>query len=391
MKFQIKKNITDILFVILIIGILLLPMFFLNKNEISKFENRQLATLPAIKTKDNKINFNFGKDFEEYFKDRFFLRNQFIQFYCNVKYYLSITIYQYENKFYNKKTNLMIGKIYNWIPSLNDKEKEATIANLSKLKTFCNNNNIKLYILIPPGRILANKSDYYPTLINDKSYIGITNIANWIEETLDIKVIYPYKQLADGVKYGDEPLFFKTDTHWTDTGAYIAYLALMKEIKRNFPNVKITNLKDFRTIKLNLVRVCPVYGFFEGNYYKAMHINDKKILDTEYTYFRPAGKVIEEHKTYSGKSYIKNFYINEDNKSAPNIFLYGDSTSLNLLPSFASSFYKTNSIFIWVNEDKELEENINIKQFEDDIIKSGADILVICFLNTTRLRYLYKD
>ena len=391
MKFQTKKNITDILFVILIIEILLVPMFYLKKDEISTYENKKLAKFPLIRNENNKINFNFGKEFEEYFKDRFFLRNQFIQFYCDVKYHLSIICYQFNNTFYNKKANIITLMTYKGIPQLSNKDKESITANLSKLKKFCDNNNIKLYILIPPNRILVNKSDIYPALIYNKENVEITKTAEWIEETLDINVIYPYEELYNGVKTGSEPLYFRTDTHWTDSGAYIAYLSLMKIIKKDFKNVKITNLNDFKISKSNLVRVCPVYGYFEGSHYKAMHINDKKILDTQYTYLEPAGKVIEKHQKRYEKSYIKNFYINEDKKSAPNIFLYGDSSSLNLLPSLASSFHKTYSIFTWVNEDSELADNINIKRFENDIIKSEAYILVICFFEIDRFKYLYKD
>ena len=78
-----KAKGSDILFIIAVIITLLIPILLLNTKENAKdlSENRMLSSYKSAYTTDPsfKINLNFMKDFENYFNDRFGLRNQFIK------------------------------------------------------------------------------------------------------------------------------------------------------------------------------------------------------------------------------------------------------------------------------------------------------------------------
>lgn len=81
-RFKIIENNSriDIVFVVCVIAFMFVPVLHINRDEISVQENRTLAKyVPLIDDDSGAINYNFGKDFESWFNDRFFGRKQFIK------------------------------------------------------------------------------------------------------------------------------------------------------------------------------------------------------------------------------------------------------------------------------------------------------------------------
>lgn len=81
-RFKIVENNSriDIVFVVCVIAFMFVPVLHINRDEISVQENRTLAKyVPLIDDDSGAINYNFGKDFESWFNDRFFGRKQFIK------------------------------------------------------------------------------------------------------------------------------------------------------------------------------------------------------------------------------------------------------------------------------------------------------------------------
>lgn len=78
-----KAKSSDIIFIIAVIITLLIPVLLLNTKENAKdlSENRMLSSYKSAYTTEPsiKINLNYMKDFENYFNDRFGLRNQLIK------------------------------------------------------------------------------------------------------------------------------------------------------------------------------------------------------------------------------------------------------------------------------------------------------------------------
>lgn len=81
-RFKIVENNSriDIVFAVCVIAFMFVPVLHINRDEISVQENRTLAKyVPLIDDDSGAINYNFGKDFESWFNDRFFGRKQFIK------------------------------------------------------------------------------------------------------------------------------------------------------------------------------------------------------------------------------------------------------------------------------------------------------------------------
>ena len=339
-----------------------------------------LAKQPTLITKIGEINYNYGKDFNNWFNDRFNFRSNFISIDSNNRYKLASKRF-IKNEYYIDKKDLSMGKFYiSKIKPYSTEEINITLRNVSRLQEFCKARNIRLYILIAP---LKYNFTYSKTMQNYNIYSEYKNDLNLkqsIESKLGVPVIYPYEEISKLPKWN---AYFKTDHHWTDEGAYVAYLQLMHRIKKDFPNIYINKPEDFDYTYSKKVRVKPEY-YDNGGTYNAIGIKDKYLLKKKYKYFKhkQSNLLKKEYFQYKNRGEIRNYEIP---KKAPKLVLYGDSYTFNLLQSIVYSFSKTKNIFIPFGSAKYEMSNL-----ESIIENFKPDLLVLCFCNSRTLLYLYE-
>ena len=233
------KSRIDIIFLTIFFVFLFIPMSNINQDERSIQENRMLAKWQPL-VKDNKINFNFGKDFEAWFNDRFNFRQIFVNIYNSIFFKQILA-----NGIIDKKTGFTY---FNGLFRHSTiKQIKGNIQYLYDFDDFCKKHNIKLYTLIVPS-----KADIHETRLAIKRF-SLKDEKRKHKEFMDyvqevqtenkIKIVYPYNAMKK--VSSDKLLYFKTEHHWTDDGAFIGYKELMKEIKKDFPDVKILSTGDF--------------------------------------------------------------------------------------------------------------------------------------------------
>ncbi len=224
----------ELIYIIVFFIILIIPLTsMLTGIEASNHENRRLSVMPDILV-NNRINTGFPLEFETYFSENFGLRPLFISAYGALNYYLlnhsvndqvikgkegqlffSKTLPDYTGE--NAMTPFEIDKLYKVI--------EIQKQWLEHLGTE--------FIFMP----VPNKNTVYPQYMparykksQDKHNI---NLLNDLFENSDIK----YVNLTELFSGWDECLYQKTDTHWNDYGATIAYnemIRLFKGVANNY-------------------------------------------------------------------------------------------------------------------------------------------------------------
>ena len=133
---------------------LLIPASYISNAEKSKTENRYLAKQPQFFTKRHKINLNYGKEFNDWFNDRFTLRDKLIKVNALISYYLGGEIYKNNKITFYKKYNFMdSGTAFGSGMEITPEILETYYENVSKFQKYCDDNNIKLYILVVPRQI----------------------------------------------------------------------------------------------------------------------------------------------------------------------------------------------------------------------------------------------
>lgn len=357
-----KISIPDIVFVITILVLMIIPNTKFDKADYDFIEKRPLAAFPKL-IKDGVINKEFGKQFESFYNDRFRKReicinkNILIKSFINQRMENDIAMtgkhgwvfYKGDNSIANYQNKVLFS----------DFELLKIKHNLEVLNRWCNKNGIKLIVIIPPdkNRIYG---EYYPKNIrkvNPKSRVEL--LREFLDENSNIKIIYPIEQMYERKKMDEEPLYYHTDTHWTQTGSYIAYNEIFKQIIQMYPYVQQPDYKKLHTERKTYSGDC----------------------------------VINPKKKESGFSYlfydepVGNYNITKYNLK---IGVVGDSFSNDLLNWLNRSF---NTQKYQYNETVELYNKFSMKMWEGRILSYNPDVLIIEFVEryADKLLDLYKE
>jgi hypothetical protein len=115
--------------------------------------------------------------------------------------------------------------------------------NLDYLNKKLNSQGITLLVVIPP-----NKSTVYPQympeqipVIGEKSRLD--QFLEYMRKNNDTFVVDLRPTLLDASKTQD--VYYKTDTHWNDVGAYYGYVETVGALKTNYPLLTPHSISDF--------------------------------------------------------------------------------------------------------------------------------------------------
>lgn len=219
----------------------------------------------------------------------------------------------------------------------------------ARLKTIqsLTGKDTKLIYILAPNPVNVYYDEMYPYLETDTraptASMQFASYMNGAGKHDDIIV----PELIDVFElHKDEPIYFRTDTHWSELGAYYAYVEMMKYIRKDFPNATSHPLSDFNVIdtdcsagdlsgmlKAGGMRECTpmLHAKFEqtGQFYNAK---------------RDAGDIVCNIPvgTYPKISTV-------DDPSLPTGYLIGDSYGAFFLP-FAGMGFRTltvNDAILW--------------------------------------------
>jgi len=228
LKLKPKKNtLNDTLMIALFFSlIILMPLFtlFMHQDDYSKSEKRFLSSFPDI-TLQTLIQGKFGSEFENYLCDHFAFRN----FSLGVNAYYNLLIGRNgSNDIYKCKDGYLIEKQEKNVSALIQK-------NVKYINDFAKNNDYKMDMILVPstGYILQDKLPYASLKYEDE------------EAMMDLKAnLNPNINFIDisqaFLNNDDKQLYYKTDHHFTSTGAYIAYTEYCKA-----KSITPTDINDF--------------------------------------------------------------------------------------------------------------------------------------------------
>ena len=361
-KFVKKVSLPDAIFVTAILIIITIPNIMLNKKQYELVEKRPLAKMPKLIV-NGKINKELGKQFENFYNDNFWQRNTCIDKNLAIKGFINGRMEGYleiegQNGCLFYKGDDSVSNYKNKV-LFSDMELLRIKHNLDILNVWCNKNGIKLIVVIPPDKNRVY-GEYFPKHIkkvNPKSRVEL--LREFLDENSNIKIIYPIEQMYERKKMDEEPLYYHTDTHWTQTGSYIAYNEIFKQIAREHPYLQNVDCNKLRTERKNYSGDCT--------------INPKK-KKSDFTYLFYDEPVLK----YTIKKY--------DLKIA----IIGDSFSGELSRWLGKSFDISYNQY---NKTVELFNKFSMEMWEDRILAYNPDVLVVEIVEryADKLLDLYKE
>ena len=239
-----KAKGSDILFIIAVIITLLIPILLLNTKENAKdlSENRVLASYKNIYITEPsfKINLNFMKDFENYFNDRFGLRNQLIKLKqlpekSSLNKMLSSFISKENSAFCQSDGWCFLNNNIGETEMCIFDRKKSFVPDTTLLKEIVKRTDKQIILLVNPL-----KTEIYPEKIrifkerksplwyfSDYAYDEFSKI-----KADNLTVINVRDLLIESKKsHPDDLLYFKDEHHMTEYGNYI----IIKYLINNLP------------------------------------------------------------------------------------------------------------------------------------------------------------
>jgi len=232
---------TRIVAAIVFLLALFIPLIgtFFHWDPVPSTENRQMARAPETPHKFKDYT-HFSEVFLAYFRDHFGFRNTMIRGLSVAKFHGGMAFDQGTNiilgkdgwLFYPKKPGSFLADRN--LDPFTDADLDVWQRLLERRLAFCADHGIKMIVVIPP-----DKQSIYPEMLpEDFTRIGKQTRLDQLLDRLrrthsPVQPIDLRATLLDAKKY--HRIYFKTDTHWDDYGAYAAYPVILDAVNKALP------------------------------------------------------------------------------------------------------------------------------------------------------------
>lgn len=384
---------------VIVLFILSLTVFtllsvFLPKSDFSEAENRELQTLPEISLEAINSG-DFQKEYNDYLSDQFVARDFWVKAKTNIMLALGK---QDINGVYIGKDGYLLEKY-----SESDYDSETVEYNVAALTSFLNKYaaegyNMKCAFVPSKGTVMTDKLPEN-AVPYDTSYViggvkdGVSDKVKLLDFTEALKA------------HQNEYIYFKTDHHWTQLGAYYAYTVLTanssyaSEYQPNLDNPK-TVTEDFYGSTFDKIQMDikpDSIAYYDTGVKTHLDFNGEA-KNSDSLYFPSALETKNKYEYFLGGNYAR-CDITTDVKNGKTLLLLKDSYSNALVPFLACNyekiimldlrFYKDDinelissekpqDIFVINNTEKFMvNENMTViddnEDYEEDVDENEAD------------------
>lgn len=361
---------------IILVFLLCIPIFnniFVSPKEFSDLENRVLTT--QIKWDKEMLQSGvLAERVEDFVQDQFPLRN----FFVNIKSDVSVLLGKKENNgVYLGKDGFLFGQ--------QSPQSDIFRDNLNAVETLSKWTDHKIIIFAVPlsGAIYKDK---LPLAMEWKEQIdtlktfqeAVEGLGEYIDVSLELE------------NHKNEPIYFKTDHHWTPYGAYLAYRVLMDRLQ-----VSPIALEYF-TENTEENFFGTYYSKFRGNFVSsepfAYYRNPKEKLKVNYVGMEDKKDTLifeeyllerDKYKIFLGGNDPLVTIENDDAKNNKKVLVLKDSYANAMTPFLSETFKEVHLLDVRFYN-LSLKEYMEKENFDEVILLYGMD----SYLEQRQLRNL---
>lgn len=380
-------NKTDLIFMLVVLFCMSAPTLFIRKDGNLGAENRSLATFPDLFT-NGKLNNNVGQEINAWMSDHFPLREGIIKVF-NDRQLLNNYI-KINDVLLNMQTKWIFWGTVSKDTVISPAVKDDIIANSKKFSDLAEENGFKLYVLLAPNRegLYYDVSAPYTKNISRELYNGAVKE---LQSEVHYPLLFPWDEMM--AAKGKDYVYFKSDHHWTERGAYVSYQALMKRIKEDFPDIHIATEDEFDIFHNELVRSDWARNFHAGQEFSFINVHypQDKILNEQYKYYEPH-IVPQMQATVTLDDAIKHFKMKKNGLKYRAI-VFGTSMMENMTPFLSQSFCELKYFRLVTAKAKGPEIFKILKRYKKQIEEFHPDMLILVAreVDLPLLAYLTKE
>lgn len=302
-------------------------------------ENRALAKFPLIDTCDSD---RLPYYMENYLIDRLSTRNTMIRFYNQLNVFIFKSSPPGVKAFIGKNDWLFLSgeelRTYTGTELFTEVELEEFKTEMLRRQKILASHKAKLLIAIVP-----NKANVYPEYMPDhivkaEHYGYGQQLTDHLKKN-NLPVIDLYKTLSQNKTSHD--IYFKTDNHWNDLGAFIAANCILKEMKIDFPAILLLDTLNYpvKAIKQKggaIAEMLSIEDQVSDINYSPTPVNFRSYLN--------AKKKYEPMINFPYKNEYELTYTQNDT-TLPRVLLMRDSFGKRLIPYFSEGCSVCTSIW----------------------------------------------
>jgi hypothetical protein len=326
---------------LIVIGFILISVFFIfSERTNASHEKRKLAEFP---TWAETAFWNYPKKINAWYKDHFPYRTK-----------LPLALNYFKLKYLKQSptpNSVAVGKndwFYSSVSDVQDAYKGVTLysqeeleriqQNIEERRDFVRNNGGEYFLLICPLKHMIYPENLPEMLLPVDKRNKYSQVVEHLKAHSEVPVIELYPMLMDAKR--KKELYYATDTHWNQYGAYLAYRSIMEQLNRYFQDSTLSfSPLDFEfewSVQTHgdLIEQINMPGYFTRNAaaVKRNSWNAKSIVKESYS-----------HLKFHGPPHF--WYTNGKAPNKLKIQFYRDSYAVYLIPYFSESF--TESSFFW--------------------------------------------
>lgn len=368
------------LFCLLIFGFMAyaLATWIFDKSKVSPHENRRYASFPHLKLSAQSIA-AFPAGFESYFNDRFPLRFQLTTF-SNL---FKLRVFNVSGH-----PDVLIGK-NGWLFFLNAGNQEFLRHDLLtpekvQLLTSCFENrrrwlamhHIRYLLVIAPCKCEMYREEIpsrYKLLRTDTMH---DQLLDSLKKNSSVDVLDLRKQVLNEKNNIDVPLYWRTDTHWNELGAFVAYQGIANHLRGIFPCIQPTGWQDVNIFSRkmpggDLARMLGLRDFLSDRV-TMVKLRDKQWVFSSHPPVPDLNSDMGRHMPFATEV---------SNPALPRAYVIRDSFTTALQPFLSENFSR--ALFHWnhrrsVHDDFLTREILNehpdivIQELAENVLALGA-------------------
>ncbi len=229
---------------LIIISLAMLTIPALGPREQDSFEKRKLAEFPKFRI-SNIWKFLF--EYDNYFSDRFTFRNDAVEFYGRTKLKLFNTsplpdiVAIGKDDWLFQSSDTYVG---NTSAPWTEQQLDTIITNLKMITRYFDLRGIKYYFAMIPVKERIYPEKMPPNLRFKMQYSRAEALMQALRNHPDVRSVESRDSLIAGKK--TRRIYYKTDTHWNEFGAFIGYRCIMNRVTKDFPELLPLSINDFK-------------------------------------------------------------------------------------------------------------------------------------------------
>jgi alginate O-acetyltransferase complex protein AlgJ len=213
-------------------------------------EKRKLADLPTLKLTSQGLN-AFAADFNRYFDDNFGMRQKLVVLHSYLK-GVGLKVSPIRDAIIGKNGWLYLGDEnivadYRNAHPLTDPELRLWRDVLVKKRDWLAQRGIKYLFVVAPDKH-SIYPEYMPNRYNKVSARScLDQLIAYMNANSDFEIVDLRPSLI--AQKATVRVFHKTDTHWNDPGAFVAYREIMRAASAQLPQLKPKDEADYRPVE----------------------------------------------------------------------------------------------------------------------------------------------